>query len=44
MIQKEEVAETTALTTEVIGVTEKEEMVGGSMAMVMRNEETAQGP
>ena len=40
----EEIIETTALTTEVTGVTEKEGMGGGSMAMAMRSEGTAQGP
>ena len=44
MNQKEEVAEITAQTIGVTEVTEKEEMVGGSMAMVMISEETAQGP
>ena len=44
MNQREEEAEITAQIIGVTEVTEKEEMVGGSMAMVMTSEETAQGP
>ena len=42
--REEEEAEITVQVTGVTEVTGKEEMVGGSMAMVMTNEETAQGP
>ena len=44
MTKKEEITETRVLTTEVTEVTEKVEMGGGSMAMAMISEGTAQGP
>ena len=44
MIWTEEATETKVLIIEVIEVTEKVGMGGGSMAMAMRSEGTAQGP
>ena len=44
MIKTEGTTETKVLTIEVIEVTEKVGMGGGSMAMAMRSEGTAQGP